>query len=133
MGRSFTTNTYNKEFYKSHSVLSTISNAASISPSKQRSSVPTKEACNMLENFYSKLGHEIYSKLMNIFEKYCLYGKTHTNFHLDFQQFSHFTSQNEIYNETISRAQGEFIFNRVRKENKCKKFYLKKQLTLRSL
>jgi hypothetical protein len=125
MGKAFYSNTYYKEFNKSNSILSTISNAGSISPSKQRSTVPSKEVCNMLENFYSKLGHEIYSKLMNIFERYCLYGKTHTNFNLDFQQFSHFTSQNGIYNESISRTQGEFIFNKVRKENKCKKITFK--------
>ncbi len=114
-----------KEFTKSNGILSTISKAGSISPKKSRNLNPVQTPSPILESLYSKLGHEVYSKLINVFEKYCLFGKTHTNFYMDFQQFSVFTSQNEIYNDSISRTQGEFIFNRVRKENKCKLKYLK--------
>lgn len=101
-------------------VISTISKAGSFSPIKNRPQTSIKESYDFLENIYTKLGHEVYSKFLYIFEKYCLYGKTHTNFNLDFQQFKHFTSKNEIYNELLTKNQGELIFNRVKKENKCK-------------
>lgn len=113
-----TQNSY-RDLNRSNSIISTISKAVSSTSNKQMTSKLIKDSFNFLENIYNKLGHEVYSKFINIFEKYCLYGKTHTNFNLDFQQFTHFTTKNEIYNEFLTKSQGEFIFNRVKKENKC--------------
>lgn len=71
-----------------------------------------------LENLYYNLGHEVYTKLINIFEKYCFYGKTYTNFNMDYSQFSTFMSQNKICDKQLPKSQTELIFNKVRNNNK---------------
>jgi hypothetical protein len=77
-----------------------------------------------LDNLYSNLGHEVYTKLINVFEKYCFYGKTYTNFSMDYSQFSSFMSQNKVYDKQITKTQSELVFNKVRNSNKCKKYII---------
>jgi hypothetical protein len=77
------------------------------------------ESNQTLEKVYSTLGHELYTKLIKIFEKYSLYGRTHTNLSLDYSQFTAFMTANNLYNETITKSQAELIFNKVRASGKC--------------
>jgi hypothetical protein len=77
------------------------------------------ESNHNLEPVYSSLGHELYTKLIMIFEKYSLYGRTHTNLTLDYSQFTAFMTANNMYNETITKSQAELIFNKVRACGKC--------------
>jgi hypothetical protein len=79
----------------------------------------TKEQSSALDNLYSSLGHEVYTKLINIFEKYCFYGKTYTNFNMDYSQFSNFMTQNSVYDKIITKKQSDLIFNKIRNNNKC--------------
>ena len=83
--------------------------------------MPTiKEETNAsLESLYTSLGHETYTKLIRIFEKYSLYGRTHTNLTLDYSQFTAFLTANKIYNEILTKSQAELIYNKVRSNSKC--------------
>ncbi len=56
--------------------------------------------------------------LIRIFEKYCFFGKTNTNFLMDFSQFSNFMSQNNLYDKSITKVNSELIFNKVKNTNK---------------
>jgi hypothetical protein len=79
----------------------------------------TKDKKNSaLENLYTKLGHQIYTMLIKIYERYCFFGKTHTNFMMDFSQFSNLMAQNDLYDENITKTNSEMIFNKVKNTNK---------------
>jgi hypothetical protein len=74
----------------------------------------------MLESFYNNLGHDYYTKLLKIFEKYCYYGKVNTSFDMDFSQFVTFMTQNSMYDKTLDKTYCELIFNKIKGQNKCK-------------
>ena len=76
-----------------------------------------------LEKIYSNLGHEIYTRLIKIYEKYCFFGKTNTNFNLDYSQFSKFMVQNEIYDKYLTKTETDIIFNKVKSIHKCKNIF----------
>jgi hypothetical protein len=73
-----------------------------------------------LEKIYINLGHEMYTKIIRVFEKYCLFGKTNTNFNMDYSQFNTFMSQNLIYDDFLTKSATDVIFNKVKNFNKCK-------------
>ena len=56
----------------------------------------------MLEAFYSNVGHDYYTKILKIFEKYCQYGKINSSFGMDYSQFSTFMIQNNLYDQKNS-------------------------------
>ena len=79
-----------------------------------------KETEGLLETFYNNLGHDYYTKILKIFEKYCYYGKVNTNFEMDFSQFATFMFQNSMYDKTLDKTYCELIFNKIKGQNKRK-------------
>lgn len=80
----------------------------------------TADSRNRFEVYYKLLGHEVYTKLLTVFEKFCFYGKTFTNFTMDYSQFVSFLVKNDILNKQLTKTQAELVFNKVRKNSKCK-------------
>lgn len=89
----------NKDCYNNNTIIETIS----------------KKKDN-LESLYNSLGHESYTQLLKLFEKYCYFGKTFTNFSMDYSQFCSLFQQNKL-NEKITIAKGdlEVIYNKIKK------------------
>ena len=78
----------------------------------------------MLENYYNNLGHDYYTKILKIFEKYCHFGKVNSSFGMDYSQFSTFMTQNNMYDGmSVNKTDSELIFNKVKGQNKCKIIY----------
>lgn len=82
--------------------------------------VDIKRTEELLESFYNNLGHDYYTKILKIFEKYCYYGKVNTNFEMDFSQFTTFMAQNDMYDKSLDKSYCELIFNKIKGQNKCK-------------
>ncbi len=78
-----------------------------------------------LEALYDILGHDSYTKLIIVFEKYLLYGKSVASTDLDYSQYKSFISSNNICNDLLTRKKTEILFNQVKRDN-CKflMFYL---------
>lgn len=81
-----------------------------------------KRSEDLLESFYSNLGHEYYTKILKIFEKYCFFGKVNTNFEMDFSQFSTFMKQNGMYDSNLEEQSCALIFNKIKGSNKLINF-----------
>ena len=93
----------------------------SVSPNKSRIEANVRiSSFSALETLYCHLGHEVYTKIMSLFEKYCFFGRTFTNFNMDYTQFNNLFTQNNIYDEVLTKSQSDVIFNKVRNLNKCK-------------
>lgn len=83
-----------------------------------------------LENIYNLIGHEIYSKykiisakMIKIFERYCFFGKSNSNFNMDYSQFTGFLTENNVHNQIITKMQTEMIFNKIKSGSKCNFFF----------
>jgi len=70
-----------------------------------------------LEALYDILGHDSYTKLIIIFEKYLLYGKSVASTDLDYSQFKAFIISNKVNNEHLTLKKCEILFNQVKREN----------------
>ena len=70
-----------------------------------------------LDALYDILGHDSYTKLIIIFEKYLLYGRSVASVDLDYSQFKAFITSNKICNEHLSMKKCEILFNQVKREN----------------
>lgn len=80
-----------------------------------------KKTEEMLEAFYSNVGHDYYTKILKIFEKYCQYGKISSSFGMDYSQFSTFMIQNNLYDhKNLDKTNSELIFNKIKGQNKSK-------------
>lgn len=95
----------------------TYSTYQSTYPSKKTNAILEK---SVLEQLYCHLGHELYTKLLKLFERYCLYAKSVTNFIMDFSQFQVMLGQNNIYDEKVTKNQMEVLFNKAKNTSKCK-------------
>lgn len=84
----------------------------------------TRIRIDLLESFYTNLGHDYYTKILKIFEKYCFYGKLNTSFEMDFSQFTTFLQQNKMYDSNIDKTSSELIFNKIKGQNKCKFIFI---------
>ena len=111
-----------KEFIKSTSqrIKSTKKNGL-IAPSNNSNNRPNEE---ILEAIYNKLGHEVYTKLLSVFEKYCLYGKGNSNFSMDYSQFTTFMTQNNMYDSNLNKQNTELTFNKIKSHNKGYNYYI---------
>lgn len=73
-----------------------------------------KEETIFFENLYSIIGHYSYTKILKLFEKYCMFGKTITNYTMEYSQFCSLFSQNKLYEKTLPKSDLEVIYNRVK-------------------
>lgn len=78
-----------------------------------------KSTCDQLnlDALYDILGHDSYTKLIIIFEKYLLYGKSVASVDLDFSQYKAFIISNKITNDSLTMKKCEIMFNQVKREN----------------
>lgn len=73
----------------------------------------------MLDGYYNNLGHDYFTKVLKIFEKYCHHGKVNPSIGMDYSQFSTFMQQNELYDGVnITKTNSELIFNKIKGLNK---------------
>ena len=73
----------------------------------------------MLDAYYNNLGHDYYTKILKVFEKYCHYGKVNQSVGMDYSQFSTFMQQNNMYDEkNINKISSELVFNKIKAQNK---------------
>lgn len=79
-----------------------------------------KKSEEMLEAFYANVGHDYYTKILKMFEKYSQYGKVNSSFNMDYTQFSTFMTQNQMYDKNIEKTYSELIFNKIKGLNKRK-------------
>lgn len=79
---------------------------------------PSKSCEEMLESMYESLGHTNYTRILQLFEKYCHFGKVNTSYGMDYSQFSTMLSQNELYDSTFEKTYCELTFNKVKGQNK---------------
>ena len=73
------------------------------------------------EKIYNSLGHETYNKILRLFEKYCFYGRTFTNYKMEYSQFVAMHIDNNLYELTLPKGDIEVIYNKIKKnigENK---------------
>lgn len=73
------------------------------------------------EKIYNSLGHETYNKILRLFEKYCFYGRTFTNYKMEYSQFVAMHIENNLYELTLPKGDIEIIYNKIKKnqgENK---------------
>ena len=118
--------TTNKETYndKKSKLLSKITSPNIVIKSKPincpKNNDESRIRIDLLESFYTNLGHDYYTKILKIFEKYCFYGKLNTSFEMDFSQFTTFLQQNKMYDSNIDKTSSELIFNKIKGQNKCK-------------
>ena len=74
-----------------------------------------------IEKIYNVLGHETYLKMLRLYEKYCLFGKSFTNYKMDYSQLVEMFLQNKFYEITLPKCDIEVIFKKIkmsRGENK---------------
>ena len=74
-----------------------------------------------IEKIYNILGHETYLKMLRLYEKYCLFGKSFTNYKMDYSQLVEMFLQNKFYEITLPKCDIEVIFKKIkmsRGENK---------------
>ena len=77
-----------------------------------------KRSEDMLDLYYNNLGHDYYTKILKIFEKYCHHGKVNNSIGMDYSQFSTFMQQNNMYEGDINKTNSELIFNKIKGQNK---------------
>jgi len=70
-----------------------------------------------LDALYDMLGHDSYTKLIIIYEKYLLHGRSVASVDLDYSQFKSFITSNKINNDQLSLKKCEILFNQVKREN----------------
>lgn len=83
---------------------------------KNKSVVYLEKNANFFEQLYQAVGHDIYTKILKLFESYCLFGKSYTNFTMEYSQFCSLFLQNKLYDFTMSKSELEVIYNRIKKK-----------------
>lgn len=69
-----------------------------------------------LESLYHSLGHEIYTQILKLFEIYCHFGKTFTNFSMDYSQFFTLFQKNKLDEKIkMTKEDLEVIYNKIKK------------------
>lgn len=94
------------------------SKTTNMSPSVPLSTT-SKDIIEKLESLYQVLGHDSYCSLLYLYEKHCEYGKTFTNFNLDYSQFCILLTKNNLYLPKITKEKCEIIYNRVKQVSKA--------------
>ena len=72
------------------------------------------------EQMYHCLGYDTYKTILKVFEKYCLFGKTFTNYTMEYSQFCSLFTQNNLYESTLTKEVMEVIYNKVKKNTENK-------------
>ncbi len=84
-----------------------------------RNNEDLKRTEGMLDAYYNNLGHDYYTKILKIYEKYCHHGKVNQSIGMDYSQFSTFMQQNNMYDGVnITKTTSELIFNKIKGQNK---------------
>ena len=86
-----------------------------VNPSTLYQDAPTLKYLETYEKLYHCLGHDSYTNILKIFEKYCLFGKTYTKYTMEYSQFCSLFIQNNLYETTLPKSDMEVIYNRVKK------------------
>ena len=58
--------------------------------SSPRNNEDLKKTEGMLDAYYNNLGHDYYTRILKIYEKYCHHGKVNQSIGMDYSQFSTF-------------------------------------------
>lgn len=83
---------------------------------KNKANIFSEKNSNFFEQLYQTVGHDIYTKILKLFESYCLFGKSYTNFTMEYSQFCSLFLQNKLYDFTMSKSDLEVIYNRIKKK-----------------
>ena len=73
------------------------------------------EQNELYEQLYNCLGHDSYTKILKVFEYYCLFGKSYSNYTMEYSQFCSLFVQNNLYESTLPKSELEVIYNRIKK------------------
>ena len=83
----------------------------------KKNNIIIKEINEKYENYekiYNSLGHETYNRILRLFEKYCYYGRTFTNYKMEYSQFVAMHIDNNLYELTLPKSDIEVIYNKIK-------------------
>lgn len=83
----------------------------------KKNNIIIKEINEKYENYeriYNSLGHETYNRILRLFEKYCYYGRTFTNYKMEYSQFVAMHIDNNLYELTLPKGDIEVIYNKIK-------------------